>query len=337
MKKFIVPYLVIFVMLVSLAVLILQLSSKISTPLESARIWSHEEQLEYANTLLGKGLEEQAALAFQDYIKESNADKKQLANVCYRLGNVYMGLYEYKKALACFYKAEALNAEADFKGAMNEKIVEALESLGMSSQAQYELEAKTAIGKPKRKQGEVIARIGKEQIAEDEINKALDRIPSWMRKQFESEQAKYNFIREYVANEVLYRKAKRLGLDKTSQVREVLEAMKKQVAVEQLLQKEIEQKLKITPQDIKLYYQANKDKYTEQIESEEGKKSKRQKSFEEVKNQVEYEYRLKKQKEITQSLLNEALEEQEVKIFYELPKEPNVKKEADVKVDGKTD
>ncbi|MCM8782562.1 MAG: hypothetical protein NC828_05900, partial [Candidatus Omnitrophica bacterium] len=40
-----------------------------------------------------------------------------------------------------------------------------------------------------------------------------------------------------------------------------------------------------------------------------------QRSFEEVKSEVEYEYKMKKQQEIAQDLLNKALEEQEVEIF----------------------
>ena len=46
------------------------------------------------------------------------------------------------------------------------------------------------------------------------------------------------------------------------------------------------------------------------------KKEKRQKGFEEVKQEAEYEYRMKKQQEISQDLLKKALEEQEVEIFY---------------------
>jgi len=45
------------------------------------------------------------------------------------------------------------------------------------------------------------------------------------------------------------------------------------------------------------------------------KRQKRQKSFEEVKSEVEYAYKMKKQQEISQDLLKKALEEQEVEIF----------------------
>lgn len=44
-------------------------------------------------------------------------------------------------------------------------------------------------------------------------------------------------------------------------------------------------------------------------------RQRRQKSFEEVKSEVEYEYKMKKQQEISQDLLKKALEKQEVEIF----------------------
>lgn len=299
--------------------------SKFSKAQLAEKAWSQQKQLEYANLLLAKGLKGEAALALENYIDTSKGDKKELAKVCYRLGNIYMDLYEYEKALTSFYKAEMLDKKADFKDEMNGKIVEALEKLGMSSQAQYELEARTAIGGTPKREGKVVARIGKEEITDTQINEALDRLPEWSRKEFQTEEARQDFIKEYVATEVLYRKAKRLGLDKTPQTRKEIEALKKQLVVGQLVQKQISDKLRITPEELKLYYKANKDKYVEETKTKNGKKVKRQKKFPEVKVQVEYDYKLEKQKELTSALLKKALEEQEVEIFYEPSKKKKQK------------
>jgi parvulin-like peptidyl-prolyl isomerase len=391
MKRYIIPYLIVVFTLIGLIILVWRLPAKISLPAKEAKQWSAEDQLEYANTLLAKGLNKEAALAFEDYISESGANKKELARVCYRLGNIYMDSYEYEKALGAFYKAEILDNESDFKNELNQKIVKALEKLGMSSQAQYELEARTALGKPLKKEGRIVARIGKEEVSETEINKAIDRLPPALRKDLQAKEKRRDFIRQYVGYEALYRKAKRLGLDKNPQIREDIETFKKQRVVEQLLKERIDKELKITPQDLELYYKANKEKYIEpeaikvsyvEVEDEskkeeaqtllkekkgkrieqwiqkdqsylpgigeakdiiadlflkqEGqfsdplkikdklyiflidkKRAQRQKDFSEVKNQVEYEYKMKKQKELTRSLLEKALEEQEVEFFYQ--------------------
>ncbi|MCM8781934.1 MAG: peptidylprolyl isomerase, partial [Candidatus Omnitrophica bacterium] len=176
---------------------------------------------------------------------------------------------------------------------------------------------------------------------------------------------------------------------------------KKQIVVEQFLSSQIHEKLaNITTEDIKLYYEANKDAYiqpaqlkvsflsfenetqkdemTQKLKKKEGnpkevsitegdsdimgigeakdiiaslflkekgqisdplkikdkfyvfsileKREKRQRSFEEVKSEVEYEYKSKKQQEIVQDLLKKALEEQEVEIF-ETTNKDEVKKD----------
>jgi len=351
-------------------------------------VWQH--QIDYANKLLSKGLKEQSAEVFEDYLRNSRLSPQEEARLLYKLGSIYMELYKYDKALKNFYKIEMLQPQAEFANEMNQKIVEALENLGMSSQARYELEARTSLGAEKETKTKVVARIGNREITEMEIDEAINLMPDWIKKNLDDPQKRTDFIRDYVAKEVLYAKAKRLGLDTKEQTLRTLEQLKKQIVVEQMLGKQIQERLdKITPQDIRLYYDANKDNYVEpaqikvswlsfenasqkdeilqKFKKEEGnpqqawinegdsvisgigeardiiaglflkekgqisdpikikdkfyifsildKKGKRQKDFEEVKSEVEYEYRMKKQQEVVQSVLKNALEEQEVQIY----------------------
>ena len=382
----------IMVLFAVLAVLILRIPHKISKPGAFQKTWLDEKQLKYANMLLAKGLNREAALAFEDYIEDSQDDEKDLAKICYKAGSIYLGLYEYEKALKLFYKAEVLHKEAEYKQEINQKIIEALENLDMSAQAQYELEKRTSIGDSLlEKEGKVVARIGKEEVTEADINKAMDMLPEHVRGELSSEKAKYDFIKQYVTAEVLYKKAKKLGLDKTVKSREAVEDFRKQYSVEQLIQKEIDEKMKFSEEDAELYYKANQDKYSEPDEIKvsyveitdkasekdaidvlkkgkgikienwiqkgqvnisdigksketvgelflkekegitvpfeiEGKnyvfliderKERRIKSYNEVKNQVEYEYKRQKQQKIIDALLKRIIEEQEVKIFTE--------------------
>ena len=390
MKKTIILYLTGVVMFGILVFLILQIPAKISSPEVAERAWSKKCQLEYANTLLVKGLNKESALAFEDYLSQSNANKKELAGICYKLGNIYMNLYEYEKALEIFYKAELLDNQANFMSEMNQKIVEALEKSGMTQQAKYELESRTSLRKPVRKQGVVVARIGRDKILQSEIDKVIDKMPEWMKGKVQTDEGRVEFIKQYVATEVLYRKAKRTGINSSPETREAVENFKKQFVVGKLLQKEIDENLKISPEDIELYYRANKDNYIDpegikitylevtdktkketaldMLEKEkvtktdrwilkeqtyisgigeakdiiaglllkekgntsdilkignkfyifriDDKRAKREKSFDEVKSQVEYEYKSNKRNKITNSFLEKALEEQEVEIFY---------------------
>ena len=361
--------------------------------------WTDKMQLEYANTLLAKGLNVNAAQAFEAYIEEGIGNKKDLASISYKLGNIYMDLKEYEKALASFYRSEILDPNVGYGLDINQKIVSALESLGLSQQAQYELENRTAI-KPTTQKNELIAvRIGKREISNEEIDMVINRLPEQVRQGLNSNDAKLRFVREYVATEVLYEKGKKLGLDKSINARAAVEDFKKQLVLQELLREEINKELKVTPEDVLLYYQANKDRYSlpervkvaflelnnsaksdevaSKLKQGKGKnieqwiergsillpedigeskeavenifkqdkggivkpvkiKDKlymfivnerelgRAKAFEQVRDQVEGEYRMQKEQQIVQSLLDKSLEQQEIEILYQ-PKVENEK------------
>ena len=141
--------------------------------------WSGEKQLEYANTLLSKGLEAQGAQAFQAYIDSNSAvPKEELASIGYKLGELYMKMGEYEKALANFYKSELLNPNADYQPRMNELIVEALEKAGLSTQAEYELSSRTSMDKAAGEAGDIAALIGERRITNAEIDRAIENMPS---------------------------------------------------------------------------------------------------------------------------------------------------------------
>jgi len=106
-------------------------------------------QIDYANKLLSKGLKEQAAEAFEEHLGKSQLSPQEEAKLLYKLGSIYMDLYKYEKALKNFYKADMVDLKAEFAQEMNQKIVEALENLGMGAQARYELETRTSLGQAK--------------------------------------------------------------------------------------------------------------------------------------------------------------------------------------------
>ncbi|MFH1768522.1 MAG: peptidyl-prolyl cis-trans isomerase [Candidatus Omnitrophota bacterium] len=382
---------IIIMLLAALLVLVLRLPCRRPEVSEEVKSWSDKDQLDYANILLSKGLKNEAADAFGEYVEEAKVDRGDLSKVCYRLGNIHMDLFEYEKALVYFYRAEMLDKDSDFRQAMNEKIVAALENLGLTVQAKYEMAQRVSLGSGFKDEGGVIARIGKREIRKGEIDRILNSLPERMVKQFEKGEQRLNFIRDYVASEVLYEKAKRLGLDKKAEIREAVENVKKQMLIQTMLAQEIKKELKIDQDDLENYYKSNQDKYTEPekikvsycqfsqdsekdnalgfLKEEKGtkldgwirrgqkyisgigdvgesieglflmekgqvsdsvkikdkfyvfsideKQPSRVKTFNQVKEEVAGEYRSNKERQITDSVLIKALEEQEVEIFYQ--------------------
>lgn len=364
--------------------------------LEKDISWSGEKQLEYANTLLSKGLEAQGAQAFQAYMDSNSAlPKEELASIGYKLGELYMKLGEYEKALANFYKSELLNPNADYQPRMNELIVEALEKAGLSTQAEYELSSRTSLGKAGEESPDVAALIGERRITGAEIDRSIENMPEWIKENFKQGENRLAFIRDYVAGEVLYKQARKAGLDKDVRIKEAVEEFKKQTVLRQFVSQEVEDSLKITPLDIESYYKANKERYkissgiqvsyvelADEAKKEEitvllkeGKGQKIEKwleagdsaigeigqdkaalesllnlekdavspelkigektylflvndkrlegerPFEEVREALEAEYRLKKQEELMSLLLDQALRSEGVKILYQPPEQ----------------
>jgi len=355
---------------------------------ESVAVWNSTKLMDYANMLVAKGLNDEAVRAYEEYLRVADVPSDELARVAYRLGQVSMELSEYQKALAAFYKAEVFDPKADFKADMDQQIIEALENLGMTAQARYELDARTSVQGTSDSSAAVVARIGEKKITQNEINTALDALPQWMREKYTEDDARAQFVREYVTQEVLFNKAKRLGLDKKAEVRDAIAHLQKQLLIQALLEREVGSTIDISPRDIELFYKAHKENYSEaeavkvayvkldgdddtaareKLNAGEGdelgewvergatrigllgeaedavktlftknagevtdplsvgdalyifqiteKRDERQKTFEEVKTQVEREVMLEEQQERMGTLIEKTLEEQEVEIF----------------------
>ena len=241
-----------------------------SSPSEDTSVmaqWTPEKQFQYANMLASKGLKREALSAYEKYLELISASPADRAKVAYQMGSIYMDLGEYEKALSSFYRVDMENPGTELASEVGPKVVACLERLGMTSQARYELESRTAIGKKEsgdtdRGFGPIVARIGKEEVRMSAIKEALDQLPDWTRKQYESDEGKITFVRQYIANELLYRKAKRLRIEDDPDVRVKLRDLTKQVLVQQIIMEELG-KVITDPRDVELYYNAYKDRYAE--------------------------------------------------------------------------
>ena len=159
-----------------------------------------------------------------------------------------------------------LGPRSELAPEVGSKIVNCLERLGRFAQAQYSLDARSSLykaGSDEFKGDEVVAQIGKDVITRGEVDGAIDAMPEWMRSAVDEPSKKEAFLKQYVAEELIYRKAKRLGLDKDPSIRKQAERAMRQLMVQKVLEDEIKAKVKISNDDVELYYQAHKDLYGE--------------------------------------------------------------------------
>jgi len=227
--------------------------------------WNARKQLEFAETLANKGLKKEALVAFDDYLKNAKISAIEAAKLLYKMGNMHMDLLDYEKALYYFYKAETADPNAGFKSQLDEKLAECLKNLNVDANSSNDLikETDSGDGINQESKGAVIAKVGNTEITEGEIDEAIKEIPDWAKENFNQGEGKVEFIRQYVTTQALYEKAKKTGLEQDAQVRRNIKDVTKKLLVQRLLEKELKEKIDISPSEIEAYYQENKGKYKE--------------------------------------------------------------------------
>lgn len=111
------------------------------------------------------------------------------------------------------------------------------------------------------KGGKVVAEIGKEKITLDEINEMMNTVPEQYRAVAQSH--KDMFLDSIINQRLLYAEASKLNFDKDPGVQKQLDEARKEILIKAYLRKEIEDTVKVTDEDAKKYYDANKEKFKE--------------------------------------------------------------------------
>jgi len=222
---------------------------------------------EYAGDLINKGLYKQAIQEYSRYLDEYNIDSRERANVNYIIASTYFErLKEYDNALAYYLKIKHLYAENSLMPEVNKKIYACLERTGRSEDAQQVLDESVQLDPSKvrkKRPGAIVARIGNQEITQGDLDFELSQLPPSLREQLNVRDKKLEFLREYVATELLYNTAKRSGFENDPEVIESAFQAKKSLMVRKLLQDRVAGKVDITESDIELYYQANKDDFAQ--------------------------------------------------------------------------
>jgi len=272
---------------------------------------------EYAGDLINKALYNQAVQEYQRYLDEYNIDPRERANVNYIIASTYFErLRDYENALTYYLKIKHLYPDNSLMSEVNKKIISCLERLERTEDAQQVLDEAVQIDPSKvqkKRPGEVVARIGNRDITQGDLDFEIDQLPPSLREQLNNRAKKLEFLREYVATELLYDTAKRSGFDKDPDVIEGSFQAKKALMVRKLLQDRVAGKVDISENDIELYYQAHKDEYTQK---DKAGNIIAEKPLSEVKQQVAQALTQQKYQQAYISLVEKMIRAEDV-TFYE--------------------
>jgi tetratricopeptide (TPR) repeat protein len=273
-------------------------------------------KIQLANTYFNNELFNAAIKEYEEYLENYPVQENKQANIYYQIANIYFErLSDYEKALENYLRIKYLYPESNLQSDIGKRIVDCLERLERSQDAQRVLDRETALNPDEiqeRKPGAVIASIGKKEFTQGDLDFEIGQLPPYIQSQLNSKNSKIEFLRQYLAEELLYDSAKRKNLDKDKEIIEGTFKAKKGLMAQKILREEIQKLVSINQSDVELFYKANKEKYAEK--DKEGKII-RQKAFQECAEQVAQDLFQERQQEAYQQLLERLMKAENVTIY----------------------
>jgi len=126
-------------------------------------------------------------------------------------------------------------------------------SIGCQSKSSQE-------GKKDQNGGQTLAEVNGSAITTADFKKELDTLPPYLRPMADTPEGKKELLDTMIIREIIMQQAKKDGLDKSKEVTDKLEELKKRVIVEAFLKKKVETQTAISDADLQKFYDQNKDK-----------------------------------------------------------------------------
>ena len=273
------------------------------------------QERDYANILQGQGLYKKAIEAYRRYLTMSRLEADKQANIHYLIANMYREkLHNYEEAMAEYLRVKQLSPKSTLIPEINRKIVECLERMDRSLDAQRTLTKAAALKKKDREKTKavnVVAKIGDRLITLQDLNDEVQKLPPSLQKTYTSSQEKLQFLKQYVAKEILFDTAMRRGYDQDPVIREDLDRLRKELMVQRLISEEIKAKVHISEAERRLYFETHKDKYQKDTNKTPGVEP----NFASLQAQIEADLQKEKEQIAYQELIQKALTAHEVEIF----------------------
>lgn len=111
-----------------------------------------------------------------------------------------------------------------------------------------------------------LAKVNNTVITKKDFMKRINRLPEWAKGRFQTEEGKKNFLEEIIKEELLYQEALKKGLNKDGEFQSKIEEFKKMTLISILLKEEIEKKVKMEPEEVKKFYDENKNEFMSGLE-----------------------------------------------------------------------
>jgi peptidyl-prolyl cis-trans isomerase C len=112
-----------------------------------------------------------------------------------------------------------------------------------------------------KKEGKVLAEVNGGSITTGDFDRELKNLPEYLKAMADTPQGRKEMLDTMVVRELILQQAAKDGLDKGPEIEEKLQDLKKRLIVESFLKKKVEAESKVSDEDMKKFYEQNKDKF----------------------------------------------------------------------------
>jgi len=112
-----------------------------------------------------------------------------------------------------------------------------------------------------KKEGKVLAEVNSGSITTGDFDRELKNLPEYLKAMADTPQGRKEMLDTMVIRELILQQASKDGLDKGTEIEEKLQDLKKRLIVESFLKNKVEVESKVSDEDMKKFYEQNKDKF----------------------------------------------------------------------------
>ncbi|MCX6999175.1 MAG: hypothetical protein NT106_02595 [Candidatus Sumerlaeota bacterium] len=219
-------------------------------------------RISLAAQMMDKGLYDEASVEYRAAFDTPGVSNKKRANISYLLGNLYFEkMKNYEKALGWYIRAKHYDPQSPVMQQLTERTVSCLERIGRSLDAQNVLSGATYLAgeETRREPGKIVAQIEGRSITMGELDNEIQKLPPEEQKKYrDNPEAKLEFLRQYVNNELLFNMAKRADYQKDPRLRERVENFEKMLMVSRIYKERVADAVNISPEEVRQYFVAHK-------------------------------------------------------------------------------
>ncbi len=112
-----------------------------------------------------------------------------------------------------------------------------------------------------KKEGKVLAEVNGSSITTGDFDRELKNLPEYLTTMADTPQGRKEMLDTMVIRELILQQASKDGLDKGAEIEDKLQELRKRLVVESFLKKKVEAESKVSDEDMKKFYEQNKDKF----------------------------------------------------------------------------